>query len=48
MGMLNFTYRFVVSIGQDGGPGGGTGLELSNGTWIGRKEYLQLKSFETI
>ena len=32
---FNFTYNMFISIGKDGGKGGGTGLVLPNGTWIG-------------
>jgi hypothetical protein len=33
---LNFTYNIFISSGKDGpGRGGGTGLQLENGTWIG-------------
>ncbi|XP_035713886.1 glutamate receptor ionotropic, delta-2-like [Folsomia candida] len=32
---LNFTYNMFLSTGTDGGYGGGSGLQLPNGTWIG-------------
>lgn len=35
MKKFNFTYNLFLSVGKDGGWGGGTGLELPNGTWIG-------------
>jgi hypothetical protein len=37
MKKLNFTYNVFLSWGKDGSSkgGGGTGLQLTNGTWIG-------------
>jgi hypothetical protein len=32
---FNFSYHIFVSTGKDGGAGGGTGVQLPNGTWIG-------------
>ncbi len=33
---MNFTYNIFISSGKNGkGSGGGTGAQLSNGTWIG-------------
>lgn len=36
---FNFTYNMFLSMGKSGSyiGGGGTGLELPNGTWIGKK-----------